>query len=299
VLACIAHDAQALVMGDARVRSSLGDRLDVRVPITLAPGESIDPSCFTLAREGSPELPRISGARISVERSAAGTLLRIETGAPVTDPAVSLSLVASCRGLAADSRRDYSVLLDPPLAGRAPPSMSPPPAFARAQPEATSIRAIAATLIARIGDTLESIANAIFPRNRAAKSAYLQALRESNPPLASLGDNEPIPIDTPIALPDLRTFARSRSPRATQLAQEDSRPATAPQRAPAPARQSPAATRETPSAARETPTAARPAPPATRLSPATATPPAKVAAPASAPPARRSPPEAAGSAAAR
>ena len=58
-------------------------------------------------------------------------------------------------------------------------------------------------LVARIGDTLESIASAIFPRNRAAKKSYIAALRETNPSLAPLADTEPIPVDTPIALPDL------------------------------------------------------------------------------------------------
>ena len=98
-LACIdAHDAQALVMGEARVRSPLGNPLDVRVPATLGAGESIDPTCFTLSTEAS-AVPRITGARISVERSAAATLLRIETARPINDPVVALGLVASCRGL--------------------------------------------------------------------------------------------------------------------------------------------------------------------------------------------------------
>src|SRR3954469_14521001 len=94
------------------------------------------------------------------------------------------------------------------------------PATGRARPAATSLRDIAATLIARIGDTLESIAHAIFPKNLTARRTYIEALRDANPSLSTLGENDPIPIDTPIALPDLRTFARGRH--SSQIAREDS-----------------------------------------------------------------------------
>ncbi|HUQ27321.1 MAG TPA: hypothetical protein VM051_01935 [Usitatibacter sp.] len=218
-VACLANDAWALALGDAQVRSSLGEPLALRIPVTLAAGESIEPGCFSIMREPGGEIPRVTGARISVERSAAGAQLRIESRGPINEPAFAVGVVANCPGLSGEIRRDYSLLLDPPTAGRA----SPPPAAAsaRAQPEAGSLRAIAATLVARIGDTLDSIANAIFPRNRAAKKSYLEALRDTNPTLATLGDNEPIPVDTPIALPDLRTFARNRPARTTTPAHEE------------------------------------------------------------------------------
>ncbi|MBC8023352.1 MAG: hypothetical protein H7Y14_09555, partial [Burkholderiales bacterium] len=219
----MANDARALALGEAQVRSSLGDPLDLRVPVTLGTGESIEPACFTLMHEPPGEIPRINAARISVERSAAGARLRIETRAPVNAPAFVIGLVASCPGQSREYQRDYSLLLDPPAVGRAPPSQAAAPAMARAQPESASLRAIAATLIARIGDTLESIANAIFPRNRGAKKSYIEALRATNPTLATLGENDPIPVDAPIALPNLRTFAKTQAPRATQQAQEPPR----------------------------------------------------------------------------
>jgi pilus assembly protein FimV len=218
-VALAAFDAPALTLGEARVRSSLGDPLDVRIPVTLAPGEAIEPGCFSLVREATADMPRVTGARISVERSAAGTQLRVETRTPVNEPALVVGIAASCGGAAA-VKRDYSLLLDPPAAGRAPPSQAPAPATARAQPPATALRDIAATLVARIGDTLESIAHAIFPRNRSARRTYVEALRDANPNLATLGENDPIPVDTPVALPDLRTFAKGRSS-ATHVAKRE------------------------------------------------------------------------------
>lgn len=216
-VALAALDARALELGDALVRSSLGENLDLRIAVTLDKGESMEPSCFTLAGEPATSVPRITAARVSLERSAVATYLRVRTEAAVNEPAVAVAIVAACPGRFAEVRRDYSLLLNPRAGAQVPAAasaiMPAPAAIADAgAPSATqapsSLPSIA-TLIARIGDTLESIANAIFPGNRVAKRSYIQALRETNPPLASLGERDPIPVDTAIALPDLRTFARS------------------------------------------------------------------------------------------
>jgi hypothetical protein len=216
-----AGGAWAITLGEPQVRSALGEALDVLIPVTLGPGESIEPSCFALSRDAPGEIPRLGAARISVQRSADGTLLRVRTATPVNDPALVLGVTASCPGTAGEFKRDFSLLLDPRPTPRAAPASGAPGAIA-------AIREITTTLIARIGDTLESIANAIFPRNRAARKSYIEALRETNPPLAALGDNEPIPLETPIALPDLRTFAHARPKGATDLAAAPARPASAP-----------------------------------------------------------------------
>jgi hypothetical protein len=221
-LAFAAPDAAAVALGDAEVRSALGEALDARIPVTIGPGESIEPSCFTLARDPAGDAPRLAAARISIERSARGIYLRIHSAASVAEPSLSFGIVAACPGQAGEYRRDY--LLSIAAASAATGAAAPEATTTAAAPSGASgfaasrMGSIVATLVARIGDTLESIANAIFPRNRAAKKSYIAALRETNPPLASLGDSDPIPIDTPIALPDLRTFARSRPPADTQLA---------------------------------------------------------------------------------
>ena len=225
-VALAALDAHPLELGDAEVRSALGENLDLRIAVTIDKGESMEPSCFTLAGEPAHGVPRLTAARVSIERSAVATYLRVRTEASVTEPAVAVGIVASCPGRFAEVRRDYALLINPRKGAEAPAAATAlaPGAAAIADAGApsvvhapTSLPSIA-TLIARIGDTLESIANAIFPGNRAARRSYIQALRETNPPLASLGERDPIPIDTPIALPDLRAFARSGAHGETQLA---------------------------------------------------------------------------------
>ncbi len=266
-LALAAPQALALALGEPEVRSALGESLDVRIPVTIDKGESIEPACFTLAPDPGAALPRLATARVSLERSAQGTYLRIRSQSYVNEPALSLTVVAACPGQFAEYRRDYSLLVDPRTTGQVPAAASPPATPFR-RPEAATqgiaagLPAAVATLIARIGDTLESIANAIFPTNRAAKKSYIAALRETNPPLAALGDADPIPVDTPIALPDLRTFARARPPSETSTAAAPPRIARAPGET---------SERAAPPPPRERPT--RPAP-QQRATPASRSPPA-------------------------
>jgi len=192
----------------------------VRIPVAVAPGESIEGSCFALAPPAvAPELPRLGGARLALERSAQGVALRVRTTLPVAEPAVEFAIRVACPGRGAESRRDFSLLLDPRTRPVETPARAAQPVATPRTPAASGFAAAVATLIARIGDTLESIARAIFPDNRGARSAYITALREQNPPLAALRDDEQIPVESPIALPDLRTFAHRHATPDTRLAE--------------------------------------------------------------------------------
>lgn len=201
--------AGAMALGEPVLESGLGEPLDARIPVTLSPGESMNPSCFTLGRE--PDGGQLTAATLSIERSAGSAKLRIRSRSAIADPDVKISVRASCPGISADYRRDYTLTVEP--AAKSRPAVAP----SAPAPPMTPM-AIAATLIARIGDTLESIARAIFPDNRRARSSYIVAMREANPPLATLGERDPIPVETPIALPDLRTFAQHRGASQTQIA---------------------------------------------------------------------------------
>jgi pilus assembly protein FimV len=262
--ALAALDARPLELGDAQVRSALGENLDLRIPVTIARGESIQPSCFMLADDPAASVPRVSGARVSLERSAAATYLRVRTDSIVSEPALVLGIVAACPGLPAEVRREYSLLVDPRNPAQGPVAASAPPQDATA-PAPVSFPSIA-TLIARIGDTLASIASAIFPDNAPARQSYIKALRDANPPLATIDERDPIPLDTAIALPDLRSFARARPPGGTRMAAAPSAPANEAPAAPetrAPVREP----RSAPSARKRAPPKAIEPPPATKAPP--------------------------------
>ncbi len=237
-LALAAPQARALSLGEPELRSALGESLDLRIPVTLSPGESIEPRCFSLASDAGTAPGAVT---ISIERSLGATRLRIRSAAALTEPGLALRIVARCQGLAAEQSRDYSL------------SLQPPTLAARAATAAAALQEITATLIARIGDTLESIARAIFPDSRPARTNYIEALRQANPELAQLGQGDPVPPGSPIALPDLRTYAKNL-PRPMQPAVAE-RP-----QAPAPSARSATPPRATPATAAATTPPREPAP---------------------------------------
>ena len=188
----VAPAAVAMSLGDIEVRSALGEALDARVPLGLAAGEVVDATCFALARDPEPGVPVLAEGLLTVERLGDRAELRIRSSNAVFEPAMRVRIRASCPGQSGEALRQYSVLLDP----------------RRGDPVVANVPVVSASLDARTGDTLAGIATKVFPRNRAARERYLQAMREVNPALASLADTDPIPMGANVALPDLRTFGR-------------------------------------------------------------------------------------------
>jgi phage tail protein X len=248
--------AGAVSLGNLEVRSALGDPLDARIAVTPGAGESLRGACFSLSRDPGSGVPRLSDAELVLQRSASGTYLRLRSPAPIQEPALALGIVIACPGQPAQETREYALLVDPKVRTAAPQVAS--------RPSNT-------TLGARRGDTLESIATAIFPRNAGARRDYLAALRADNPALAERGDAEPIPAHAAVVLPDLRTFSRrARAPAAPMAALPSAARELAPTPpAPRPARAAPAPTREA-AAPRAAAAARTPAPPPVSAAPAPA-----------------------------
>ena len=182
--------AFAFTLGNIQVRSALDEPLDARIPVSASAGDGLAGACFTLAPPGVPGAPRLRGASLGLRRSAKGAYLQVRTREPVRESAQLVAIAIACKGQPPQETRRYSVLLDP--RGK------------------IAVPVVGMSLTARPGDTLQSVASAIFRRNRAARRDYLEAIRAANPALASLADGDPIAAGSAIALPDLRTFARSR-----------------------------------------------------------------------------------------
>lgn len=189
-LCASAPAALALTLGNIEVRSALGEPLDARIPVSASAGEGLAGACFSLAGPVTPGAPRLSDATLGLRRSAKGAYLRVRSRGPMQEPAILVRIAIACPHQPAQETRSYSILLDPRR------KLSSP--------------IVATSFTVQPGDTLESIASAIFRRDRGARRDYLEAMREANPALAALGDGDPIAAGSVIALPDLRTFARSR-----------------------------------------------------------------------------------------
>jgi pilus assembly protein FimV len=210
LLAAIATDAGAVSLGDLAVRSALGEPLDATVALDGATAKP-QAGCIRQAAPAGAELPALPRATLAIEPDGAGWRLRLRTRTAIREPATRLRLDAACEGTASASRT-YEVLLDP----RAPEAPAPP---MRTMP----------------GDTLASIAAAIYPNRRAVAEAYVATLRAANPALAGLAPDEPIAPDSPVLLPDLRRFSLSLAvpaagPRAPAVAAAPSAPARASER---------------------------------------------------------------------
>ena len=124
-------NAHAITLGDLQVESALGERLEARVRVTAAPGETVEAACFSVMAEVPQGLSAVPGLQVTVDPG--GQSLRLTSRAPVQEPAAGLALRAACPGAASESVREYVMLLDPLPAGastvvrarRAVSSMSP------------------------------------------------------------------------------------------------------------------------------------------------------------------------------
>jgi phage tail protein X len=205
--------ASALTLGEIEVHSALAEPFDATIAVDSSSGAKGGSECFTMGRAPG-GVPGLARPTFAFETTAAGSRVRIRTKAAVNEPAVALRVNAACPGEGRVTR-DYYLLLDVrsasslPLRGTAAENAvrTTPSAPKAADLSASGFRAVA-------GDTLSRIAAAIFPRNRAAAAAYVEALRARNPHLASLGPDEAIAPGTVLALPDLYAFSKNRSPAA-------------------------------------------------------------------------------------
>ncbi len=215
-LAAASPAVPAVVLGEVEARSALGEALDARIPFTIPAGSSVDASCFALVREPGDGPQGLGEGVLTIERRRGEAALRIRTLAPVFEPVLSVRVHASCPGSDDAGIRQYSLLLDP----RPGSALAIALPLAAAQPTAPLLAA--AQINAREGDTLESMASKIHPRNADARARYLTALRALNPHLAAQGEGTPIAAGTAIALPDLRSLPPRMS--ATRLARAPASP---------------------------------------------------------------------------
>jgi hypothetical protein len=205
------HHARAAMLGEAELRSWLGEPLQVRVSISAAADEEIDASCFSVSRDSQP-IGVLRDARTELVESGREKRFLIRTFSAVNEPFVRLVVRYACVGQGA-SLREYTLLLDP-----RPETTAPSIAFASTQVVGPSTAVAAPTAPSSGGgqsgqwvvgraDTLEAIAEGVYPRSIKRKARYIAALRTLNPQLAALPDNATLPPGTLLTLPDLRALS--------------------------------------------------------------------------------------------
>ncbi len=104
--------AGAMGFGDIVLRSAVGEPLRAEVPIFLAPGETLEGACFSLANIHGADLPVVASARLQLERHGSQARLTISGRQPITEPVFIIALRAHC---GVELQRDYTLMPAPPL----------------------------------------------------------------------------------------------------------------------------------------------------------------------------------------
>lgn len=213
--------ALAAALGEVAALSALGERF--RAEIRLVGDGTVQPSCFRVVAPANAAagLPALTSGRVSIVGTGNNARLVVRDDRTVHDPVVQLALENVCE---TRLRREYTLLMPftaanavstpdsaaparKPAATRtvpaAPRSAPPRPAKPRAQKAATRTWSTAA------GESLESLGEALYPDDLAARARFSQATAAANPRLfPNAGTySQPLPAGTRVVIPNLRQAA--------------------------------------------------------------------------------------------
>ena len=215
--AVAAADVAALGLGKMTVNSRLGSGFQGEVELLSAPDDGRYTSdCFRLGQPVDVEagLPVLTGATVTIERRDKRTLLLIRSAQPVNEPVLQINLRAGC---GAEVARNYTLIIDPPEVAMMKPEVPSASASARPQTrvEPRPTPAIAQSRVtgeqspeqwqAVEGETAQSIANNLFPRQPRAQRRFVRALQKANPQV-DLGTRGEAPLSAgqSLRIPDSR-----------------------------------------------------------------------------------------------
>jgi hypothetical protein len=233
--------ANAASLGEAELRSWLGEPLSIRIPVvtTAIEAELLDSTCLKISADSEP-YSLVRELRVELAASSAASerdrhfVLRGLAG--VNEPYIKLVVRFACAGQGAISR-EFALLLDPRPGINAPTTertdtvaatnknVAPNPNAQRLSgqwvtpPSSDNSRA----------DTLANIAEGVYPKSIKRKARYIAALRALNPTLAALNDTATLPPNMALTLPDLRTLSTTRKVVAATPARAPSSNTSSPQ----------------------------------------------------------------------
>ncbi|HEU4622982.1 MAG TPA: hypothetical protein VFS42_12235 [Burkholderiaceae bacterium] len=105
--------AHAIGLGQAELKSGLGQPLRLAVPVRLSDGETLTSTCVSvLPHTGGDGVPPLMGARTAVERGADGTTVVVTTRQAQYEPIIRVALQVGCQDVVT---REFVFLLDPPV----------------------------------------------------------------------------------------------------------------------------------------------------------------------------------------
>ena len=215
--------AFAAALGEVAALSALGERF--RAEFRLVGGGTVQASCFRVVApaESAAGIPAITSGRVSIVGKGTNARLVVRDDRTVHDPVVQLALENVCE---TRLRREYTLLMPftaanpvstpisaaparKPAATRTAPAVqrSVPPRPAKARAQKTTAR----TWSTAAGESLESLGEALYPDDPAARERFSQATAAANPRLfPNPGTyDRPLPAGTRVVIPNLRQAANA------------------------------------------------------------------------------------------
>ena len=214
-LLAVTGKAQALGLGEIKVHSRLGAFFQAEVQLIESPGDTrLTSECFRLSNSGESDqgIPLLIRGRISLERQSGQSKLLITSDQTVNEPVLQVNLRASC---GSEVVRSYTVLIDPASvpqivkqSGISLPQANNFLVSEKPVPPSNPEKAYPTVWQSAQGESAQSIAKALFPRQPSAQRRFLIALRTENSQL-DLGANGEAPLDpgTTLSIPDTRRRA--------------------------------------------------------------------------------------------
>ncbi len=208
---CHAMPALSATLGEVSALSAIGEpfRAEIRV-IDGRIGDAAN--CLRVAGPGAnPEgLPWLAKGRISSVGS--GTSARIVVTSPgvVSEPVLGLAIENVC---GTRLRRTFTLLMPYPLAvpnaSATPVPMAQPQTARPRRPTPAAAASGGRTWTTAAGESLASLAGALYPDDAAARRRFIGATAQANPALFQddAARNRPLPAGTPLVVPDLRRLA--------------------------------------------------------------------------------------------
>lgn len=194
----------AAVLGDIQVRSALGERFNARINVIANENEELFSQCFRLISIQDGNSVRLN-ARLSFEANENGGVLTLRGEEPLQEPLLGFSIRMRCPSeKSASFQRDYNVLLDPREYHAKQGSDAPliTPSTRRKLP------AFASVWQSQEGDSVERIARAYFPQDRASRGRMVDEIYNLNPDLAQ-NTHARLALNTEVRLPDRKSLLPS------------------------------------------------------------------------------------------
>lgn len=204
--------SSAMLLGEASLHSFLGQPLRVTIALKANADEELDSRCFSLVRpKGQGEnTSYLTQANLELVDSNGLLELKIRSAQAVNEPVLRLLVQGSCGQ--GHLSREYTLLLDPvDYAQIHFPAVKPVAAAPRTQASKTQDQQV---WDVRRGETLQSIAGSLYPRQRRKQRQLLRGIRVANPELYGMPVDEPLPEGSVIRVPAQRPLASVPAPSA-------------------------------------------------------------------------------------